>query len=152
MLRSLIKCYYIRVINSLLKLSTMKNLWILFVVGLGFNGYSQKNTATELYANGTVRQKVQVTGKNTAIVKNYAENGQLVETGTRKNGFKDKSWISYFENGSIATIGNFNNGFREGTWLIFDENGKVKYEVNYEKNRVVNAYDWNSSMAVRDNK
>lgn len=130
----------------------MKNLWILFVVGLSFNGYGQKNPATELYDNGQVKQDVQSTGKNTAIVKKYDEQGNLVETGIWKNGYKDKSWISYYPDGNIATIGSFENGFREGTWLIFDETGKVKYEINYEKNRIVNAFDWNSSMAVAKDK
>jgi antitoxin component YwqK of YwqJK toxin-antitoxin module len=56
--------------------------------------------------------------------------------------------VSYNSNGSIATIGNFSNGMRDGVWLVFDENGKVKYEVTYEKNKVINAFDWNASIAA----
>ena len=126
----------------------MINFMIIFMVGLSFCGFSQQNPSTDYNSDGSVTTLVQATGKNTVLVKNYDENGKLLETGTRKDGLKDKSWVSYNSNGSIATIGNFSNGMRDGVWLVFDENGKVKYEVTYEKNKVINAFDWNASIAA----
>lgn len=126
----------------------MKNFMIIFMVGLSFYGFSQQNPSTENYSDGTVKTIVQPTGKNTSLVKKFDENSNLLETGNWKDGYKDKSWISYCPDGNIATIGNFDNGVREGTWLIFDEKGKVKYEITYENNRVVNAFDWEATMAA----
>ncbi len=126
----------------------MKNFMILFMVGLSFYGYGQQNPSTETYSDGTVKTIIQPTGKGTSLVKKFDEKGNLSETGTWKDGYKDKSWISYRADGSIAAIGNFNYGVREGIWLVFDETGKVKYEITYENNKVVNAFDWEATMAA----
>lgn len=118
------------------------------MVGLSFCGYGQQNPLTETYSDGTVKIIVQPMGKGNSLVKKFDEKGNLSETGTWKDGYKDKSWVSYRPDGTIATIGNFNYGVRNGIWLVFDETGKVKYEITYENNKVVNAFDWEATMAV----
>jgi len=132
----------------------MKKLIILAVVAFSFNSFGQQNGNTEYYENGQVKTQITPTGSNSVIVKNFDEQGRLTETGTRENGFKNKSWVSYDANGNVAVIGNFDNGFRNGTWLVFNPNGKVKYEIVYEKNRIVSSIDWENDgvMASKDNK
>jgi antitoxin component YwqK of YwqJK toxin-antitoxin module len=126
----------------------MKKLMVFLIISLSFNLFSQQNDFTEFYDNGNIKQQVVAVGDNVVLVKKYDEKGQLIETGMRKNGLKDKSWVSYDDKGNVAVIGNFENGLREGTWLVFDEHGKVKYEITYEKNRVISSVDWQKSGTV----
>jgi antitoxin component YwqK of YwqJK toxin-antitoxin module len=126
----------------------MKKLIILAVVAFSFNSFGQQNGTTEFIEDGNIKVQVSPTGGNTAIVKKYDEEGRLIESGSWKNGYKDKSWVSYDAKGNVAVIGNFDNGVRNGTWLVFDTNGKVKYEIVYEKNRVISSIDWEKDGVV----
>ncbi len=128
----------------------MKKLIFLLVVALSLETFAQPSVSNEYFDNGNIKVQVQPTGKNTAIVKKYDVQGNLTETGTWKNGLKDKSWVSYDSNGKVAVIGNFVEGVREGAWLILNTDGTIKYEVVYEKNRVISATDWNMNIAAVD--
>jgi antitoxin component YwqK of YwqJK toxin-antitoxin module len=132
----------------------MRKLIILSIVAISFNSFGQQNGKTEFYDNGQVKVQVTPTGDNTAMVKKFDEQGRLVETGAWENGYKNNTWVSYDADGNIAVIGNFENGVRNGNWLVFDGTGKVKYEIMYDKNRIVNSIDWekDGAMAVKTTK
>lgn len=121
----------------------MNKLWI--IVSFFFLvHHSWAQTKTKHSGNDRTTNNVTRLDKKRAhsLIHKYNEEGRLIEYGYKKNGFKDKTWVSYDEYGNIWVVGNFEKGIRSGTWLVFDPNGKVKYEIEYEKNRVIKALDW----------
>ena len=55
----------------------------------------------------------------------YDENGNLSETGTLVDGYKDGLWIAYYPEGQVKAKGSFDRGFKTGQWIWYHENGEI---------------------------
>ncbi len=74
------------------------------------------------------------TGKRKTSI--FSDSGQVLQSGSIKNGKNNGKWIWYYSNGNKKMEGNFNMGSREGEWITYDKNGKKLSKSNYENDKL----------------
>jgi len=72
-----------------------------------------------------------VDGLRNGEAKYYYASGQLMETGTFKNGQKDGKWLRYNETGITIGLAIYHLDKKNGTWMVWDDTGKKRFEMHY---------------------
>ena len=70
------------------------------------------------------------------ILKEYHENGNLLEEVPWKNGAREGIEKVYYENGNLFIEASYKNGVREGISKVYYENGKLALESPYKNNKI----------------
>lgn len=64
--------------------------------------------------------------------KKWDEDGELIITGSYKNGSAEGKWIRYYSTGIKQLDAKYSNGEPDGTWRVYLENGAPFAETNYK--------------------
>ena len=70
------------------------------------------------------------------VYEKYHENGQLLSTGSYRNGKRNGLWNYFYSDGTIDGVGSYLNDKKNGVWKIFDYDTKKITKMMY-KNGVV---------------
>lgn len=93
---------------------------------------SQFQTMDELALDGTYKL--------------LADNGNLKEVRSFKEGKLDGTWLQYDENKNLIAIANYKDDKKHGKWIVWDSNGIKRYELNYNNgDRTGTWKSWNES-------
>jgi TonB family protein len=55
----------------------------------------------------------------------YDADGNVSETGTMVDGYKDGLWMAYYPGGQVKAKGSFDRGYKTGQWIWYHENGEI---------------------------
>ncbi len=59
----------------------------------------------------------------------------LAETGSFKNGVKNKTWKEWYQNGKLKKITTWHNGIKSGKYIEFDASGTIAITGRYKNNK-----------------
>lgn len=95
--------------------------------------------SSDLYAYSS-SYSVDASGKVSAKVLSFHENGNLDEMGILLNGQKHGTWLRYDENGVKLNEANYSLGQKDGEWKVWDANGQLRMVYNFNEGK--RAGDW----------
>ena len=82
-------------------------------------------------------------------VKQYYENGNLMEEGWLLNDKKIAYWFYYYEKGTIKLEGNYTNNLKQGAWKSYSEQGNLISTIDYH-NDIQNGWaKWYSNNKLK---
>lgn len=76
----------------------------------------------------------------TGKVSSKLENGQIIISGSYKNGKKDGEWLEYFNNGQLKKKENYSSGNYDGKFESYNKDGSPVILTNYSNGKLNNNY------------
>ncbi len=93
------------------------------------------------YPNGNVKMEVRSkNGRPDGEGKFYDEVGNLLFSGTFKNGVIHGKMYNYYADGTVRNEMNYVNGVQHGTYKTYKENGDLAINVEFEQGKAISGY------------
>lgn len=123
----------------------MQGLVAIVLMSFSLSLFSQEKELKTFFDNSAVKSEYIYSDANNYKVTNYFENGNVKEIGEFANGKMHGSWLSFTKEGIKAGEASYNNGLKQGEWKIYDQSGNMRYTINYENGRIMNATNYDSN-------
>lgn len=124
-----------------------KLLTIFLFCGCFYGLSAQQLVLRSWYPNGHIQKEYRIAGDNSQV-KWYTNNGELVEVQHYTADQPARQWSRFNAAGELTQTATFKNGKRHGVWQVFCDEGFLKYRIQYQQGRMVNAWEYDDSGAV----